>query len=70
MTRSEVVMFVLAVFVLVAVGIVGPLLLIWSINTLFAREIPYDFTNWCAAFVMIGVLRSTCRCRKESKADG
>lgn len=70
MTRSEVVMFVLAVFVLVAVGIVSPILLILSINVLFGRENPLDFTHWCAAFVMIAVFRSTCRCRKESKASG
>ena len=46
--KIEVLMFVLAVVVLlVAIG-VGPLLTLWSINTLFGLGIVYNFWNWLA----------------------
>ena len=34
---------------------VGPLLLLWSLNTLFGVGLAYSFLNWLAALVLIGL---------------
>lgn len=39
--------------------VVGPLLTIWALNTLFpVLAIPYNFWTWCAAFLLGALLRS------------
>ena len=49
-------LIVLLVIVLVAVG---PLLTIWSLNTLFpALAIPYSFETWAAVVLLGGVFKS------------
>lgn len=35
--------------VVVALVVIGPLLMIWSLNTLFALAIPYTLSTWVAA---------------------
>lgn len=41
-----------SVLIIVALTwIVGPFLLIWSTNTLFQTQIPFDHRTWAAAFV-------------------
>jgi hypothetical protein len=45
--------FLLVVFVLV----IGPVLQIWSINTLFKTDIEYSYKSWCAVVILNGVLR-------------
>jgi hypothetical protein len=41
------------------VAIVSPLLLIWSINTLFTTDIQYGFYEWLAALFLIGSLKGS-----------
>lgn len=39
--------------------IVGPLLTIWALNTLFpVLAIAYTFWNWCATLLLAGLLKS------------
>ena len=35
---------------------IGPILLIWAMNTLFGLAIEYSFSTWAAAFVLGGVV--------------
>jgi hypothetical protein len=42
--------FIIILFVLVVV--LGPLVLIWALNTLFALGIAYTFWTWLAALVL------------------
>ena len=49
--------YVLLILVLFLV-IVGPLVVIWSLNTLFpVLMIPYGFETWLAVFVITGIFR-------------
>lgn len=41
------VVFVLLAIVIVLI-VVGPIFTIWSLNTLFSMEIPYNFQTWVA----------------------
>lgn len=47
---------VVAVLVVLAAIILVPLLMVWSINTLFNVQNPYDFIHWLAALVLIALL--------------
>lgn len=38
---------------------IGPLVAIWSLNTLFAIGISYSFTSWFAMFCLLAVLRGS-----------
>ena len=50
---------VLTVLLVVALVVLGPLLTIWSINTLFpALAIPYNLETWLAVIVLGGVFKS------------
>lgn len=50
---NELGVFVFWIVILVALLIVGPLLIIWALNTLFpALAIPYTFWTWLAVVVM------------------
>lgn len=44
------------IFVVLMV-ILGPLLAIWSLNTLFAMNIEYSLVNWLAAVILTNVIR-------------
>jgi hypothetical protein len=44
------------VLLLVALAIAGPLLVIWSLNTLFATGIEYTLATWFAALVLSGAV--------------
>jgi hypothetical protein len=44
-----------AVAMIIAV-IFGPLLIIWSLNTLFALSIEYSLSTWFAALVLSGAV--------------
>ena len=40
--------------------IIGPICVIWAINTLFPSiTIPYTFTTWCAAAILCNIFRVT-----------
>lgn len=43
------------IFTLLVVIVAGPFFTIWSVNTLFALEIPYTFKTWCAVLWLITV---------------
>lgn len=50
---------VLTVVLIIALIAIGPLLTIWSINTLFpALAIPYNLETWFAVIVLGGVFKS------------
>ena len=52
----------LAVFLIV----IGPLLVIWSLNTLFpALDIPFTVWTWLAAVILGAVLSPTVRITKK-----
>lgn len=44
-----------AVLVIILV-IIGPILTIWSLNTLFSLTIPFTFETWAAAGVLSAVV--------------
>ena len=46
---AGIILIVLAILIV----ILSPLVFIWAINTLFPLVIPYTFTTWCAAFIVI-----------------
>ena len=56
--------FVLTALIVVPLVIGVPLLLIWSLNTLFALGIDYTFWTWLAALVLGSLLSS--RASKKS----
>lgn len=48
---------IILVLLLAAIFLVlGPIVVIWSLNTLFTLAIPYTFKTWLATFIMIMVL--------------
>jgi len=48
-----------AVF-LIALVILGPIAVIWSLNTLFpALAIPLSLDTWCAVVILSGVFKTT-----------
>lgn len=57
------VIFVLALIALLV--IVGPLALIWALNTLFpVLAIPFTIETWLAAFIIPATLRSSVKVSK------
>jgi hypothetical protein len=51
--------YFLIVLLVVALLILGPLLTIWSLNTLFpALAIPYSLETWAAVIILGGVFKS------------
>ena len=59
------IMFIVAVAVLLL--IFGPLLTIWSINTLFGLAIPFTLKTWVAALFLSGVVGGSKVNFKSSK---
>ena len=46
------------VFVFIALlVIIGPLLVIWSLNTLFVLGIPYNFFTWISIVILAAAVR-------------
>lgn len=54
MSREELIEFLKDNLVVLAVG---PLLLIWGLNTLLGLTIQFTFWNWLAGLAIIAVLR-------------
>ena len=51
--------YFLIVLLLVVLLVLGPLLTIWSLNTLFpALAIPYSLETWAAVIILGGVFKS------------
>lgn len=57
---------VIALLAIIIIAItIGPLLVIWSMNTLFpVLAIPYDITTWFAVIVLAGVFKTTVTYKK------
>ena len=55
MTKDVAVGFAI-VALIVAIVVFGPLLIIWSLNTLFALSIEYSLSTWFAALVLSGAV--------------
>jgi hypothetical protein len=54
MTTNKIVVFLLLTLLLI---VIGPLLSIWALNTLFpVLAIPYSFDTWCAVILLKGFL--------------
>ena len=54
---KSVIKLILGITLLVAVIVFGPLLGIWSLNTLFpVLTIPYTWQTWAAFFLLFGSL--------------
>lgn len=47
---------ILGLFLLILYISLGPFLLIWSLNNLFALNILYTFNNWLSAYILIAIL--------------
>ena len=51
--------FLITLFI--AVVITGPLLVIWSLNTIFTLGIPYDIYTWSAVAILVIAINSGFR---------
>jgi len=57
--------FMLLVLLIVALVILGPLLTIWALNTLFpVLAIPYALDTWFAVIVVGGLFKTTIEHKK------
>lgn len=55
MIVSSIFKLVVGITLIVAVIVFGPILGIWSLNTLFpVLSIPYTWETWCAFFLLFG----------------
>ena len=53
------------IVVICALVIVGPLLTLWALNTLFpVLAIPYDIYTWFAVVILAGVFKSNVKASK------
>jgi hypothetical protein len=56
----------LAVIVVIALVIVGPLIIIWSMNTLFPMlAIPYDIWTWLATVFLFAAVRANVTVKRR-----
>ena len=56
----------LIVLLSLAAVIIGPLLTIWSVNTLFAAGIGYSFNTWAATALLVTVFGGVTASAKVS----
>jgi len=64
-TMNGTALVTILVIALIAI-LVGPFLLIWSLNTLFGLTIAYGFFEWLAALIILGFLKqSTVKVNKS-----
>jgi hypothetical protein len=57
---------VLGLILILVLVAVGPLLVIWSINTLFpVTAIPYDFWTWLAVIILFGAVRTNVTYKRK-----
>ena len=53
------------VALIVALVILAPIAVIWSLNTLFpVLAIPFNFNTWCATVIISGVFKTTITTKK------
>jgi hypothetical protein len=62
MTLIKIVFWLVVIAVII---VAGPLLTLWSLNTLFpALAIPYDIYTWFAVIILAGVFKSNVKVSK------
>jgi hypothetical protein len=60
-------LILLAVIAAVALIVVGPLIVIWSMNTLFpVLAIPYDIWTWLATVFLFAAVRANVSVKHKS----
>jgi hypothetical protein len=58
--------FTALILVLIALVIVGPLIIIWSMNTLFpVLAIPYDIWTWLATVFLFAAVRANVTVKRR-----
>lgn len=63
---NKMLMIVVAAVLIIALVAAGPLLVIWSANTLFpALAIPYSIWTWLAVLILGTFLRGEVRLKKD-----
>ena len=63
---NKMIMIVVAAVLIIALVAAGPLLVIWSINTLFpALAVPYSIWTWLAVLILGTFLRGEVRLKKD-----
>ena len=55
MDKTKIIVVALLAVLLVILTIVGPLITIWSLNTIFGLQIPYEFKSWAAVIWLMTV---------------
>lgn len=56
---------ILFIVLIIALIVVGPLLTIWALNTLFpVLAIPYDIWTWLAVIILGGLFKSNVTVKK------
>jgi membrane protein implicated in regulation of membrane protease activity len=56
----------LGLILIAALVAVGPLLVIWSINTLFpVAAVPYDIWTWLAVIILFGAVRTNVTYKRK-----
>ena len=57
--------FILAIAFILFLIVIGPILTIWALNTLFpALAIPYDIYTWLAVVILGGLFKSNVTVKK------
>jgi hypothetical protein len=65
--RYSIGIILLAVIAAIALIIVGPLIIIWSMNTLFpVLAIPYDIWTWLATVFLFASIRANVSVKHKS----
>jgi hypothetical protein len=66
MTMNRDMMAILAIVLIVTLILVGPIITIWALNTLFpALAIPYTFYTWLAVVILGAVFSPTIRVTRK-----
>jgi hypothetical protein len=67
MKSEDVIQFIALLVLIVVVLAIGPLLLIWALNTLFpVLAIPYELSTWAAALILQLTVSNIKSKKKES----
>lgn len=56
---------VVGVVIIVAIAVIFPLLIIWSVNTLFALTIPYTLETWSAVVLLQMFFKTSISYKKD-----
>jgi len=61
--KSENTLVLILIAALIAV-LIAPLMLIWSLNTLFGLTIAYGFFEWLAGLFLLGFVKTSVKVNK------